>query len=157
MFDLFLRTLNTGIPPIGFAGNTQQYVLMEGTNDLQIGATNDLYVIDGTTRLEQDIVKILITQRGTNSELPLYGTNLQSFIGQKLELAFLQGQIVSEVTDAMYILQALNSTNPDLDQQIQLLQSIQVNFVSSTEIGIQLVVVTMSQKQVGAIVTIVPS
>jgi phage baseplate assembly protein W len=156
MFDLLLATKNTGIPPLGFAGNTQPFIFMEATNDLQLSPTNDLAVLDGTSRLAQDIQKILITARGTNILLPIYGTNLQSLIGSKLEFAFLQGQIVSEITDAMIILQALNQNNPDLDQQIATLQSVSVDLSSSTQIGIQLTVITVSQKQVGAIVTVVP-
>jgi phage baseplate assembly protein W len=156
MFDLLLATKNTGVPPTGFAKNTQPYIFMESENDLQLGPTNDMAVLDGTARLSQDIQKILITARGTNTLLPIYGTNLQSLIGSKMLFTYLQGQIVSEVTDALIILQALNKNNPDLDQQIQTLQTITVDLSSPTQIGIQLTVITMSQKQVGSNVLVIP-
>lgn len=154
MLDLFLRAQRTAQINQEYPG-TGSTVWAEGANDLQIDPSNDLTTIDGTTRLAQDIIKILITERGTNTILPLYGTNLQSLVGQKMDLQFLQGQVLSEVTDALLILQALNQTNPDLDQQIQTLQSIQVNLETPRQIGIQLVVITKSQKAVGSIVTIV--
>lgn len=155
MFDLFLRTARSTLTDQEYPQATLPYIVAEGENDLQIGPTNDLAILDGTDRLSQDIVKILITTRGTNLLFPLYGANLQTLIGQKMDVQFLQGQILTEVKDALIILQAINQNNPDLDQQIQTLQSIQVDLSSSTQITIQLVVVTKSGKSVGSIVTIV--
>lgn len=152
MFDLILKTPNNGqFSP----DDKQEFIFLEGTNDVQINSNNDLMTLDGTDRLSQDICKILITERGTNLQLPIYGSNLQSLIGQKMELSYLQGQVLSEVRDSLIILQALNQTNPDLDQQIQTLQSIQVDITTPTQITIQFVIITKSGKQVGSIVTIV--
>lgn len=151
MIDLFLRGSVQQDPTLAiqYAGVKTPYIFAEEANDLQIDPSNDMFTIDGTDRLSQDIVKILITERGTNPELPLYGSNIQSLIGQKMDPTFLQGQLVNEITDCLLILQALNQFNPDLDQQIQLLQSVQVDLTSSTQLTISLTVVTVSGKVVG--------
>lgn len=151
MFDLFLRGSVQQDPTLAiqYAGVQTPYIFAEEANDLQIDTSNDMFTVDGTDRLSQDIVKILITERGTNPELPLYGSNIQSLIGQKMDPTFLQGQLVNEITDCLLILQALNQFNPDLDQQIQLLQSVQVDLTSNTQITITLTVVTVSGKVVG--------
>lgn len=157
MFDLFLRASVQADPTLAlqYPNTGTPYIFAEEANDLQIDASNDLYTIDGTDRLSQDIVKILITERGTNPELPLYGSNLQSLIGQKMDPSFLQGQIVNEITDCLLILQALNQLNPDLDQQIKLLQTVQVDLTSPNQLSITLTVVTVSGKVVGTSALIV--
>lgn len=150
-FDLFLRASTVADPSLllQYPGATTPFIFAEGGNDLQVDVNSDLKTVEGTDRLSQDIVKILITERGTNLELPLYGANLQSLIGQKMDTAFLQGQILNEVTDCLLILQALNQFNPDLDQQIKTLQTIQIDLSSPTQLTIHLTVLTVSGKVVG--------
>lgn len=150
MLDLLLRTTRNPQVDQEYPGSSTLSVFAEGENDLILGTNGDFSVLDGTQRLSQDITKILITQRGTNAELPLYGANIQSLIGQKLDPQVLQGQLLAEVKDALLILQALNQTNPDLDQQIGILQSIQVDVSSSTQLTVSLTVITVSGKKVGA-------
>lgn len=152
MIDLFLRSSVQDDPTLAtqYPGVKLPFIWAEGQNDLQVDVSSDLRTLGGTDRLIQDVVKILITQRGTNSELPLYGSNLQGLIGQKMEPSFLQGQIVNEVTDCLLILQALNQFNPDTDQQIQTLQSIQVDLSSPTQLTVSFIIVTVSGKTVGS-------
>lgn len=155
MFDLFLRAPRNVQINQEYPTAVTPSIWAVGQNDLQLGPDNDLAILDGTDRLIQDIIKILCTTRGTNPLMPLYGSNLSSLVGQKLDINFLLGQIQTEVKDSLLILQALNQNNPDLDQQIQTLQSIQVDITNQTQITIQLVVITVSGKAVGALVTIV--
>lgn len=157
MYDIFLRASIQSNPTLRaeFPGGTTPYVWAEGTNDLQVDVNSDVKTLNGTDKLVQDIVKILITERGTNTELPIYGSNLQSLLGQKMDPAFLQGQIVNEVTDCLLLVQALNQFNPDLDQQIRTLQSIQVDLSSATQLSVSFTLVTVSGKTIGtsAIIT----
>lgn len=150
MLDLLLRASRNPQVDQEYPGASTPFVFAEGENDLQLGLNGDFTVLDGTQRLSQDITKILITQRGTNSELPIYGSNIQSLIGQKMDPQFLQGQLLTEARDALLILQALNQSNPDLDQQVQTLESIQVDISSQTQLTVSLTVITVSGKKVGA-------
>lgn len=134
-------------PPAPVAGNPDQW-FGEQTNDIQLGAVNDFSTVSGLTKLKQDINKILLTAQGSNANFPLYGTNLQSLIGQKYNLEYLKAKIRDEIVGALQVLQYLNTSNPNKDEQPDILQVLQINPQGTDGFTINLSVITVSGKSI---------
>lgn len=152
--DFFFRAVRNAQTDQVTLPSNELFVWTSYYNDLQVDSNGNIAQVTGTDKLAQDIVKILVTQRGSNINMPLYGTNLPSIVGQKMDFQFLQGQILTEVTDALIILQSLLQYGSNPDEQISSLQSIKVTLDTPTQVSIELVVITLSQKALGLIVTI---
>jgi hypothetical protein len=127
----------TPVPPQ--SGNPPEY-FGEETNDLQLNSINDLDIVSGLTKLKQDINKILLTERGENTLFPLYGTELQSMVGGKVNPDTIKAKIKDEIIGGLQTLQFINRDNPNLDEQPEILEllDIQSNKRVSTGVTVQL-------------------
>ena len=152
MADLFIRKkvdteLLTSRPDL----KDREYTFDNGNNDLQLGPNGDLVTIEGTEKLKQDLSKMLLTVRGSNIVFTTYGSELYTFIGQKSNFEYWQAQIRDAVIDGVALVQYLNKDNPNLDEQIQtfdFIEILQSEDTVSFEVRIQ--VTTKGNKQVGA-------
>ncbi len=97
MFDLKLITLPPSNQPVSPV-----------LNDIQV-ENYDLAVIDGVTRKTQDILKILLTQIGSNLIYTNYGADLQK-VGKRAT-AQVAEDISNSISQAMGYLQAMESSN----------------------------------------------
>lgn len=155
MSDFFLRTKRTSEISAERPDATEEYIWGEGTNDLVANEITGFRVVSGTEKLVQDIIKILLTERGSNTLTPLYGSNLHQLISQKADLDVLHGQIISEIKDSLLILQSINKNNPNLDEQVKTLESVSVDQPTPTQFNVRFTVITMADKRVGAILNLV--
>jgi len=156
MADLKITTKKTlGTPSSPEQRGDPNEFFGEQTNDLQIDTLSDFASIEGIEKLKQDIKKILLTERGENDLFPLYGTNLQTLIGGKINFENIRARIKTEIVEALQVLQFINRENPNEDEQPDILESIRVEQIDPTSFDIQLSVKTVSGKSVstGLIVT----
>lgn len=149
MSDLELSTKNQpqnpqyppqqGNPPFYFG---------EQTNDLQIDSSNDFTLVSGLTETIQDVQKILLTEQGTNTLFPLYGTILQSLIGNKMNPNIISGSVQDQITTALQILYLLtqNRTNPA--EIVQTLYSLSTTIQSETNIASLLTIIAASGQEI---------
>ena len=135
MSDLQLTTLNVPgqkqFPPQ--QGNPVSY-FGEQTNDLQIGTDNDFTLVSGLDETTQDVQKVLLTEQGSNTSFPLYGTILQSLIGTKINPNVISGDVQQQIVQALQILYLLtqNRTNPA--EIVQTLYSLNTQLGSQTNV-----------------------
>ena len=86
-------------------------------NDLQFTRGKQLRTTSGINKLIQSILKCLLTQKGTALEDPNYGADLESGIGDKMQLlAF--SDMEANVTSALEYLAQMTSTSEDPDEVI---------------------------------------
>jgi hypothetical protein len=155
MDDIKLVTKTTlGSPDVpSQPGNPNEY-FGEQSNDIQFNKINDFDTLSGTEKLKQDINKILLTERGANTNFPLYGTILQSLIGEKNNFDFIKAKIKDEIIGALQVLQFINKENPNDDEQLDTLELLRIQQLTSDQIEIQLSVTTVSGKSVSTGLTI---
>lgn len=144
MSDLAIATQNIGDITQQGLGNSR-YVFSIGYNDLQIGSNRDFALISNLTKLQQDILKIIITDRYTNTVYPAYGSIIRAQIGTKnIEQA--KANIKNAVIEALTVLQIINTNNPSLDEQINTIDTITVDVTNPTEVSIKIQITTKSGK-----------
>ena len=141
MSDLVITTENIGDIQEQHLGNSR-YVFSVGYNDLVIGANRDFQVISDTNKLQQDILKILLTDRGSNTIYPAYGSTLSQQIGQK-NIDSVKANVKNSIIEALTVLQIINKNNPNLNEQIKTINTISVDVVSSTEIDVAVSITTV--------------
>jgi phage baseplate assembly protein W len=93
------------------------YIFSVYNNDIQLNASKQLRTVEGTDKLVQSVLKIILTKKGENFEDPEYGTTFDETIGGKL----IQEQYVairSSIVDALAYYNQLNSDNENLDEII---------------------------------------
>lgn len=136
-------------------GNPSEY-FGEASNDLQFDSINDFATVSGLTKLKQDIQKILLTEKGANTLFPLYGTDISTLVGQKVDINFIRAKLKQQIIDALKVLQYINRENPNLDEQLDTLQSISIEEISAGVIEVQLTVITASSKNLstGFVITL---
>lgn len=134
-------------PPIPAQPGDPNYYFGEQSNDLQFNMVNDLDTVEGIEKLKQDINKILLTERGTNTNFPLYGTALQTLIGNKVNFQVLKAKVHDEVVSALQVLQFINVNNPNPDEKPDTLEFLSIEQPSVSEIDITLNVITESGKR----------
>jgi len=105
-------------------GNTN-YTWAAYEGDFQLHALKDFITVDGTTKLAQGIFKIVLTPLGSNTEDPLYGTDLPTIIGGKLDSAVF-AQTTSSVIDALTYYNLINQDNPNSDEVIRTIDLVRV-------------------------------
>lgn len=150
MSDLLLATKRapgTEPVPIQNAKNISEF-FGEQSNDLQLNSINDLAIVSGLEKLRQDINKILLTERGTNSLFELYGTELQSLIGGKINPDVIRAKIKDEVIGGLQTLQFLNRDNPNADERPEVLELLDIQQIDTTQFEIKLSVITASNKSI---------
>ena len=89
------------VPPQN--GNVTEF-FGEQSNDIQLNTVNDIALVSGTEKLRQDLNKIFLTETGANINFEIYGTILQSLIGQKVNFDNIRAKIRDEVLLAHQIL-----------------------------------------------------
>jgi hypothetical protein len=149
MSDLQLITLNvpgqTQFPPQ--QGNPATY-FGEQTNDLQIDTNNDFALVSGLDETVQDVNKILLTEQGANAQFPLYGTQLQSFIGGKINVNVIAGDVQQQITQALQILFLLTQNRANSSEIVQTLYSLKTQLLSGTNISSLLTVIAANGEEI---------
>ena len=87
-------------------------------NDVQFTSGKQIRMMEGTDKLVQGILKILLTPKGSSLEDPLYGANLDVGIGNKLQQAN-YSDLRSGVYSALDYYTTLNANNDNPDEVIQ--------------------------------------
>ena len=150
MSDLQLSTLtNPNIPsiPPQQPGVTQYFG--EGTNDLQIGPNHDFQLISGLEETTQDVQKILLTEQGSPITLmPLYGTTLQSLIGNRMNPAIIGATVQEQITQALQILFLLTQNRNNPAEIVQTLYSLQTTVQSETNVAALLTVIAANGAEI---------
>jgi hypothetical protein len=147
--DLVLATPYNPIdPPVPPQPGAPPFFFGEQSNDLQLNNVNDLATVSGTEKLKQDINKILLTELGTNTLSPQYGTTLQSLIGSKYDLNSAIATIRDQINGALINLQIINASNPNPDEIPQTLQELSIQQVAVGQVQATLIVITASGKSV---------
>jgi hypothetical protein len=120
----------------------------EGSNDLQIGPNNDFVLVSGLNETTQDVQKILLTEQGANFSFPLYGTILQSLIGNKTNPNTIGATVQDQITTALQILFLLtqNRTNPS--EIVQTLYSLNTQISGETNITALLTVIAANNEEI---------
>jgi phage baseplate assembly protein W len=149
--DFYLRTPKNYNDP-NQVNNTPFY-FGDGTNDLQVDTNGDFSLIQGPANLDQGMAKILSTEQGANQFFDLYGSLLWGLIGTTTDLQTLNASVQGTVIDALTIYQFINQSNPNLDEQINTLESMNITDVSVNYIEVDLTVITMSGLRVGTTIT----
>jgi hypothetical protein len=150
MSDLLLTTIpvpgQPQYPPQ--QGNPSQY-FGEGTNDLQFDSSNDLALVSGLDETIQDVQKILLTEQGTPITLfPLYGTTLQSLIGNRMNPATISGTVQQQITQALQVLYLLTQNRSNPQEIVQTLYSLQTTLQSETSISSLLTIIAASGQEI---------
>lgn len=151
MSDLKLTTKRVpGIDPNPpQIGNPSEY-FGEQSNDIQLNSINDFAIISGTEKLKQDINKIFMTEAGQNIDFTVYGTALQSVIGNKINLDEARARIRSEIESALEVLLLLNENNPNQDEIPDVFESLSVEEINIGQFEVRLSVITRSGKRVSS-------
>ena len=145
MSDLFLGTSNTPAVRIEGLGDGV-YVWGEGSNDIFLGTDKDFNLVENTVKLQQDMTKVLMTDRFKNIIYPVYGSTIRDVVGGKTDLTTVKANIKTAVIEALAVLQFLNTDNPNSDEQIDIINTITVAINSPGEIKITVQVTTKSGK-----------
>lgn len=76
--------------------------------DIAIGTDGDLAVVRNTSKLVQDVLKVLHTPTGSNPFYPNLGVNLTSAnIGENVSLEFAETKVLASVNKAIELLQVI--------------------------------------------------
>jgi hypothetical protein len=76
--------------------------------DLVIGTNGDLAKVQDTEKLIQDILKLLMTELGSNPFFPWYGTTLSAtMVGSPLEISFLASIAENQIRSGLETIQNL--------------------------------------------------
>jgi len=87
--------------------------------DLALGSTNDLAKVEGTTKLIQDVIKIIFTQIGANPFHPWYGCPItSSLIGRALEENFVSNMATTQLQASLTRLQTLQKEQLKTNQAV---------------------------------------
>ena len=127
----------------------------QGTNDLIVDNTRDFALVSGLNNLAQSMMKIIVTARGANVFVPMYGSILNTFVGADINIDELRANIKTDLIDTLRIYQFINQGNPNLSEQIDTLQSLAVNLIPGLNgINVTFQVLTRSGLQAGSTITI---
>lgn len=149
MSDLFLATPNTpGIPQTVPQQTNAPFYFGEQSNDLIIGSNNDFALVSGLEETTQDVQKILVTEQGANVLFPLYGTLLQSLIGNKVNPNVISGSVQQDIIQALQVLFLLTQNRANPAEIVQTLYSLQTMLQSETNIAALLTVIAASGQEI---------
>jgi len=89
-------------------------------DDISIQPDGKIRTVSATPKLRQDILKIIVTELGSNRFHPWYGCAInENVIGQSLPEGFLESEIVDSITESLNRLQTLQQQQA-LFQQVAL-------------------------------------
>jgi hypothetical protein len=147
--DLFLATVNVPGQPqsVPQQGNVPFY-FGEQTNDLQIGTNQDFVLVSGLEETTQDVQKILVTEQGANTLFPLYGTTLQSEVGNKMNPNIISGNVQQQIVQALQVLFLLTQNRASPQEIVQTLFSLSISVQSETNIAALLTVIAASGQEI---------
>jgi hypothetical protein len=147
--DLFIATANIPGQPqsVPQQSNTSFY-FGEASNDLQIGPNQDFVLVSGIEETTQDVQKILVTEQGANSLFPLYGTTLQSLIGNKINPNIIGGTTQQQIVQALQVLFLLTQNRVSTAEIVQTLYSLNISVQSETNIAALLTVIAASGQEI---------
>jgi hypothetical protein len=121
----------------------------EQTNDLVIDSAHDFALVSGLQETVQDVQKILLTEQGTPITLfPLYGTTLQSLIGNKINPNTISGTVQQQITQALQVLYLLTQNRSNPAEIVQTLYSLNVSLQSETNMAALLTVIAMNNEEI---------
>lgn len=97
------------------------------TKDIDLDVNGRLVKIEGNDKIRQQVLKALVTQVGSNSIFPGYGSNLSSVIGQKFD-TLAEFKLHNSVQQAIRFLiqEQLQQANLPLNETILGILNIQV-------------------------------
>ncbi len=155
MSDFFLSTKNQ-LPNQSSQPTNSSFYFGNESNDLQVNNVGDISIVSGSTKLAQDINKILLTQQGTNSFMLIYGTNLQSYIGQKITDQSVVANIRTEVVNALNVLNFIRqgsdpSEIPDVLNYLEITQPIPGTF------NVNLIVTSVAGAKITTNISVTPN
>lgn len=129
------------------------YVFSVYENDLVFNPGRQLIVTEGTNKLIQGILKIILTPKGTALEDREYGADLESAIGGKLQQDS-YANLREGVVAALDHYSVLNSDNENLDECIQSVEEVKAvrDDTDPRVILIYVSVITKSNKLVNIVV-----
>ena len=149
MSDLFLATANIpGQPQSVPQQSNAPFYFGEQTNDLQIGPNQDFVLVSDLEETTQDVQKILVTEQGANVLFPLYGTILQSLIGNKINPNTISGSVQQQIVQALQVLFILTQNRPNTAEIVQTLYSLQTTLQSETNIAALLTVIAANGDEI---------
>lgn len=130
-----------------FGATTYTWQAYEG--DMQFDGLKRAITLDGTTKLAQGIFKIVLTPIGSNPEDSDYGTEMDTFIGDKLDTEKFSA-IQTSIVNALTHYNVINQDNPNSDEVIQTIDEVRLvqNLDDPRQIDIQIAVTTESGKTV---------
>ena len=150
MSDMFLGTKNDSEEQKEGLGSGA-YVWGQGSNDIILDVSKDFKIIQGLEKLQQDINKVLLTDRFRGTLYPIYGSTIREMLGNKADLNIVKTNIKNAVVEALAVLQFLNSDNPNNDEQILVINTITVNMDVAGEVLVNVQITTKSGKVLNTI------
>lgn len=153
MSDLFLSTKNTSEVQKEGLGS-EAYVWGQGSNDFVLGVNKDFKTVEGITKLQQDINKVILTDRFKHTLYPIYGSTIRDIVGSKIDLTIVKTNIKNAVVEALAVLQFLNNDNPNADEQINVINSINVEIGEDSEILVSVQITTKSGKTINTVLAV---
>ena len=148
-YDLKLITKQQpNMVPIPNQANTPNEYFGEQSNDIQLGPLNDFDLVTGIEKLRQDIQKVFLTVRGKNTNFALYGTELQTLVGQKVDISYMKAKVTDEIIAGLQLVQYANQTNTNPDEKIATLEYLDVSQPGIDHINVDLTVITESNIRV---------
>jgi|GEM_PF-6679725 len=115
------------------------YVIEEENNDIVLDSVFRLKTIEGVEKMKYNIIKLLLTEKGRYLGDPQYGSNLQYLIGNKLNSNLLS-KIQKEIIEALKYYNSLQRNNPNLAEQIDVLESLELS-IDDTRLNITISVI----------------
>ena len=128
-------------------GNSQKY-FGEQSNDIQLNSVNDFALISGIDKLRQDINKILLTELGANTNFEIYGTTLQTLIGNKVNVEEIRAHLRDQVDTALAVLKFINEENTNNDEVPEIFESLSVEQLESGKYEVRVSVISKSGKRI---------
>ena len=145
-FKISTKTSPNDLPRPPQPGDPQEY-FGEQSNDLQLNNVNDLAMLSGVDKLRQDMNKIFLTEVGSNTNYQIYGTDLQTLIGNKVNIEEIKAHLRDQVETALAVLVLINADNPNDDEVPNIFESLSVEQIDVGKFEIRISVITRSGKR----------
>lgn len=131
---------------------TTDFVFSVYENDAQFTSGKQIRLLEGTDKLIQGILKILLTPLGSSLEDSGYGTNLDSGVGSKLQQEN-YADLRTGVFNALEHYQQMNQDNDNPDEIIQEIDEVKAvrDDIDPRVILIYISVITQSGKLVNVV------
>jgi hypothetical protein len=119
----------------------------EQSNDLQLDNINDLATLSGIDKLRQDLNKIFLTEVGKNINFEIYGTDLQTLVGNKVNIEEIKAHLKDQVETALATLLLVNADNTNDDEVPNIFESLSVEQIALGKFEIRVSVISRSGKR----------